>query len=142
MKQFILLAVLSVFVIFGCNQDDEMVNLNSGMEDMELDLRGGDKVDVCHNGHIINVSVNSLPAHQAHGDAVDMDGDGYFDKDNVCGPTDCDDTDPSLTDNCCPEELGFCEYLDMWNFDAECDYYCDYTHTEHTTYNGCDYVYD
>ena len=30
----------------------------------------GDKVDICHNGHIINVSVNAIPAHLAHGDTL------------------------------------------------------------------------
>jgi hypothetical protein len=36
---------------------------------------GNDKVDVCHippgnpaNAHVINVSVNAVPAHLAHGD--------------------------------------------------------------------------
>jgi hypothetical protein len=29
-----------------------------------------EKVLICHNGHDINVSVNALPAHLAHGDQV------------------------------------------------------------------------
>ncbi len=36
---------------------------------------GNDKVDICHippgnpaNAHVINVSVNAIPAHLAHGD--------------------------------------------------------------------------
>lgn len=29
-----------------------------------------EKVLICHNGHTINVSVNALPAHLAHGDQV------------------------------------------------------------------------
>ena len=29
-----------------------------------------DKVDVCHNGHTINISANALPAHLAQGDTL------------------------------------------------------------------------
>lgn len=29
-----------------------------------------EKVQVCHNGHAITVSINALPAHLAHGDQV------------------------------------------------------------------------
>ena len=72
-------------------------------EDGSSNARRSGKIDVCHNGHIININVNAIPAHQAHGDAVDMDGDGFYDMENECGePVDCDDTDDQLTDNCCP----------------------------------------
>lgn len=55
------------------------------------------KVDVCHNGNIINVSVNALKAFVAQGDAVDADGDGFFNKENSCSEgVDCDDTDASV----------------------------------------------
>ena len=46
------------------------------------------KTDVCHKGKIINVSVNALEGHQGHGDAIDMDGDGYFDIKNECSEVD------------------------------------------------------
>jgi len=61
------------------------------------------KVAVCHfseeygTWHMIMVSLNALPAHLAHGDAVDMDGDGYFNLENGCAATDCDDSDPDIT---------------------------------------------
>jgi len=29
-----------------------------------------EKVLICHNGHTINVSINALPAHLAHGDQI------------------------------------------------------------------------
>lgn len=29
-----------------------------------------DKVTICHNNHEITVSINALPAHQAHGDQI------------------------------------------------------------------------
>lgn len=65
----------------------------------EFPLTASTKVDVCHNDHIINISINAVPAHRAHGDAIDWDGDGYFDAETSCGPTDCDDTDPAITQN-------------------------------------------
>ena len=36
------------------------------------------KISICHNGHTINVSLNALPAHIAHGDtgACGSDGEG------------------------------------------------------------------
>ena len=62
-----------------------------------LNARQNQKVDVCHKGEIINVSVNALSGHQGHGDAVDMDGDGYFDLENDCAEgVDCDDTDATV----------------------------------------------
>ena len=54
------------------------------------------KVKVCHKGKIILVDFHAVPAHQGHGDAVDKDCDGYFDKDNSCSEVDCDDTDPNV----------------------------------------------
>lgn len=54
------------------------------------------KVNVCHKGKVICISVHGIKAHKAHGDAIDKDGDGYFDIDNKCSETDCDDTDPNV----------------------------------------------
>ncbi len=59
-----------------------------------MTARKSGKIDVCHKGNIINVSVNALGGHQGHGDAVDMDGDGYFDIENDCSEVDCDDANP------------------------------------------------
>lgn len=53
-----------------------------------------------HKGQIINVSVNSLKGHQGHGDAIDMDGDGYSDIENSCSEVDCDDTAFSEDNSC------------------------------------------
>ncbi|HEY4656072.1 MAG TPA: hypothetical protein VIH22_16255 [Cyclobacteriaceae bacterium] len=55
-----------------------------------------DKVNVCHEGKIIRINIHAVPAHQGHGDAVDMDSDGYFTGDNACSEPDCDDTDASV----------------------------------------------
>ena len=151
--KLIIISFLTVFALalaFSCEEDpiiDEGVTINmvndvsfeDSLTSTEATLRGGAvKVDVCHNGHIINVSVNSLPAHLAHSDAVDMDGDGYFDKDNVCGPTDCDDAN---------EEYGWCEYLNLWDFDEPCegddyyygDYYCSGTYSWDYGDDSCPY---
>jgi hypothetical protein len=82
------------FLLYSCENEksafeDELELVGSGDKDKK-----NSKVDVCHNDRIINVSVNAVGAHQGHGDAVDLDGDGYFDIDNSCSETDCDDSDP------------------------------------------------
>lgn len=130
MKRILFCVALCVLAL-SCSTDELTV------QDYQTETRGV-KVDVCHNGHIINVSINALPAHQAHGDAVDMDGDGYFDMDNECGPTDCDDNDDTLTDNCCPVECTWCEDIDLLDFGPTCyDENGDYSSG---TY-GCFYTY-
>ncbi len=64
------------------------------------------KIDVCHHDvgnntwHTINISINALPAHLAHGDIRldDQDGDGYV-LNNECGfgqMGDCDDNNAAL----------------------------------------------
>ncbi len=62
------------------------------------------QINVCHNDRIITIDVHAMPAHQLHGDAIDMDGDGYFDRENTCSETDCDDTDrtknPGIEGSC------------------------------------------
>ncbi len=74
-----------------------------------------------------------MSAHQGHGDAVDMDGDGYFDLDSPCSETDCDDTDamvnPEVTeiqyngidDDCDPLTLDDDLDEDGYNNDVDCD---------------------
>ncbi|OOG73102.1 hypothetical protein B0E43_14385 [Algoriphagus sp. A40] len=54
------------------------------------------KVKICHKGKIILIDFHAVPVHQAHGDAVDKDNDGYFDIDNSCSEVDCDDTNPGV----------------------------------------------
>ncbi len=121
MKNSKFLGIIPIFLaalflaLHSCEND------KSAFED-ELELSGssGDdegkksKVDICHNGRIINVSINALGGHQGHGDAVDLDGDGYFDIDNSCSATDCDDTDPDKNpgiEGSCDMDPGTAELL-------------------------------
>ena len=85
-----------IFFLGACEKNDTDLNAVESRAS-EVHLKSNSKVDVCHKGRIINISSNAVPAHQRHGDAIDADGDGYFDADNSCGPTDCDDTDPEIT---------------------------------------------
>ena len=102
-----------VLFVMSCEKDNSIADTEIVLDNTERQIlpdsqigdRGSNKVDVCHNGHINNVSINAVPAHQGHGDAVDMDGDGYFDMANDCtSGVDCDDTDaavnPGATEIC------------------------------------------
>ena len=102
-------------VLYSCEND------KSVFED-ELELVGSSeekdkknsKIDICHNGKVINVSVNAIGAHQGHGDAIDADGDGYFDIDSSCSETDCDDSDPYKNpgiEGSCDMDQGTAELL-------------------------------
>lgn len=93
-KLLLLLPFLFLGLLFSCEKEayDTDLPADAGKSNKNK------KVDVCHNGHIINVSINAVSAHQLHGDAVDIDGDGYFDKASDCGfdGLDCDDNDPNV----------------------------------------------
>ena len=83
------------------------------------------KVDVCHGGRIINISENAVRAHLKHGDAIDMDGDGYFNKENECSEgIDCNDDDatinPGTSEICADEVDNNCNGLVDCN-DEECN---------------------
>ena len=110
------LLLAGLFLILYSCQNDESAFENR----LELVGSGGDgdrknsKVDVCHNGRIINISINAVDAHQRHGDAVDLDGDGYFDIDNSCSETDCDDSNPDKNpgiEGSCDMDQGTAELL-------------------------------
>lgn len=95
MKNLFLLTILILF-ISGCEKQNN--STENDLTELSSKSKLG-KVDVCHNGKIININANALPAHKRHGDAVDMDGDGLFDIDNNCSATDCDDNDADACDN-------------------------------------------
>ena len=98
MKKVFALSI-GLLLLASCEQDT-IVSETEGINVDQSSLTRGAKVDVCHNGRIINVSVNALGGHQGHGDAIDMDGDGYFDIENDCSDTDCDDTNAEVNENC------------------------------------------
>ncbi len=94
------------FLFYSCEEEESVFDSQAELIDDESKINGkGAKVDICHNGRVINVSINALDAHQRHGDAVDLDGDGFFDIDNVCSETDCDDADPEVN----PGVEGSCD---------------------------------
>ena len=106
MKKVFVLCI-GVLLFASCEQDTIVPEIEEISIDQSSFAKGGDKVDVCHKGKIINVSVNAVSAHQGHGDAVDIDGDGYFDLESPCSEVDCDDTAYS-EDNSCVPEIGDC----------------------------------
>ena len=91
----LILSFLLILFFTACENEQETV-LPEG-QSKAITARTPNKVNVCHNGNIINISINALPDHQGHGDAVDLDGDGYFDLANDCvSGVDCDDTDADI----------------------------------------------
>lgn len=109
----LLLPFFALLFLISCekeNHDDLIIEVER-YEDGSANSRApAPKIDVCHyddendTWKVINVNGNAWPAFEAQGDVqlIDNDGDGYVTSENECGiPVDCDDNDPSLTDNCC-----------------------------------------
>ncbi len=73
--------LLAMLMVVACEKESlpskAKEQISTFSSSIPVDLRG-DKVDVCHNGHIINVSINALQTHLAHGDLVVLDGDGHL----------------------------------------------------------------
>jgi hypothetical protein len=94
----LLLPFLTLLFLISCEKESNMdlVSEEDISENVSATTRSSNKRDVCHNGNIISINVNSIPGHQAHGDAVDWDEDGYFDIDNPCSDTDCEDSDAAI----------------------------------------------
>jgi hypothetical protein len=111
MKKVFALSI-GLLLLASCEQDTT-VSETEGVNVDQSSLTRGNKVDVCHKGRIINVSVNALGGHQGHGDAIDMDGDGYFDIENDCSDIDCDDTNAAVN----PAMDEVCDN----NIDDNCD---------------------
>lgn len=110
----LLLAGLFI-LLYSCEKEESTLDKDLQLVDSKSKTDDKNKkVDICHNGRIINVSINAIGAHQGHGDAIDLDGDGYFDIDNSCSETDCDDDDPYRNpgiEGSCDEEPGTAELL-------------------------------
>ena len=71
-----------------------------GMTYGALSLRAGEKAKVCHvtgNGraHVIEISVNAVPAHIAHGDSV-LDDDTTLEHGDPCDANSGSDSDSGV----------------------------------------------
>lgn len=106
MKKITLL-LACVLTIIACDKDVLIPEVSSETteENLEFHLKQnsnsskkGNKVAICHtNEKIIYINEYAVAAHISHGDAVDMDNDGFFDKENSCSEgVDCDDTNSSV----------------------------------------------
>ncbi len=101
---------LSLLVFMSCSKDE--LNPELSTFDLKTDISAerepAPKIMICHFAEdenlwkAIEVNSNSLQVHVEHGDAVDMDGDGYYNKENGCSETDCDDTTYSEDNTCGP----------------------------------------
>ncbi len=116
------LPIFLVLFILGCQK--ETINNGNQSIDLEISNKGpSSKIDVCHQAqgnntwHLINISENAWPAHEAHGDVRldDQDDDGYV-PDNECEfgqMGDCDDTNVDIN----PGEEEICDN----GIDDDCD---------------------
>lgn len=86
------------------------------------------KVNVCHDGNIINVNENAIPAFLNQGDAVDLDGDGFFHIDNPCSETDCDDASYDPENSCACVEGEYEVLVDPDGTPESGDEYTIYVH--------------
>jgi len=96
MKKFILLFA-GILILASCSNEsvvaEQEVLADEAVQNPDLFARDGIKVDVCHkNAGELVIGEDAVQTHIDHGDAVDMDGDGFFHIDNPCSATDLDDT--------------------------------------------------
>jgi hypothetical protein len=96
MKKFILLFV-SILMLASCSNEGIVTELevlvNEAVPNSNLSAKGG--ISICHkNAGEIAIGEAALQTHIDHGDAVDMDGDGFYHIDNPCSATDFDDDIP------------------------------------------------
>lgn len=163
MKKYIICSLATLIfglLLFSCAKvDTKPVKSN-----LPLDFRSASNVKICHligNGEWIDIEVNmnAVPSHLAHGDVIlDFDNDGYY-LNNKCGfePVgDCDDENPEISPgqleicgdnidqncdgidsdcvlNCADIPCCFCDLIEGVVIDQNI-YYCDST----ATWLGCD----
>ncbi|WP_276389230.1 LamG-like jellyroll fold domain-containing protein [Eudoraea chungangensis] len=100
-KSFVyFLLTMFLFISYSCQKEES--NILEADLSANAEISGKDKnakVDICHKGKVLNISINAVSAHQRHGDAVDLDEDGFFDIENDCGPVDCDDSNFEINPN-------------------------------------------
>ena len=124
------LVFVCILTIASCEKDalTEEVSIEETVQNPDVYAKQGNnaakskKIAVCHNnGNIIYIIENAVSAHIAHGDAVDMDGDGFFNQENSCAAgVDCDETNADVNpdaeeiytddiDNNCNGIIGYIE---------------------------------
>ena len=85
MRKLILLLGL---IVLSCSVESEfeIQELNSDLSGISIKGSKNDKITICHfdadnnEWKTLNISQNAMPAHLNHGDAIDADGDGFFDR--------------------------------------------------------------
>lgn len=104
---------VSLLLCTSCSKDEPLQEpLVLDLETENFRKEPAPKISVCHFAksdniwEFLEVNENSLENHLRHGDAVDMDGDGFFNKNNGCGETDCDDNNAGI---------GACELSITWD---------------------------
>jgi uncharacterized protein (TIGR02145 family) len=88
------LPLLAILLFSSCQKQIKIdqVQKQTVLEEFSTSLLNNIKVRICHkNGVEIVIDEAALMTHIAHGDAVDLDGDGYFNKENSCTTIDCND---------------------------------------------------
>jgi uncharacterized protein (TIGR02145 family) len=94
MKKFILL-LAGILILASCSNEGVVTELevlaDEAVTKSNLLAKGG--ISVCHkNAGELAIGEAAVQTHIDHGDAVDMDGDGFYHIDNPCSATDLDDT--------------------------------------------------
>ena len=127
MKSKIYVLCLSLLVFMSCSKEEPIQEQQTLEKKSETFLKAAaPKISVCHFAksdniwEFLEVNENSLNSHLKHGDAVDMDGDGYFNKDNGCSETDCDDSDAAVN----PGASEICDNSIDDNCNGETDENC------------------
>ena len=93
------LQLLTILLFTSCQRNipNEQIEKETLMEEFSNSSSPNIKVKVCHqNGVEIVIDDAALTTHISHGDAVDRDNDGYFDRENPCSSIDCNDNNTSI----------------------------------------------
>lgn len=103
----LLLPLLAIFIFNSCQKQipTEQALKKTLIEEFHSSSVTHIKVKICHqNGVEIVIDEAALNTHIAHGDAIDLDDDGYFDRQNPCSAVDCNDNNavinPAATEIC------------------------------------------
>jgi uncharacterized protein (TIGR02145 family) len=139
MKKYLIL-ILFFVLISSCQDEENILTVSDNQIQAQLDKKL-QKVVVCHktgNGSYIplEISINALPAHLAHGDFVaDADKDGYTAVGACTGnANDCNDNDPAIN----PGAVEVCDGIDN-NCNGQVDEGFDVDGDGYTTCEGdCD----